>query len=106
MESYRVYHFHDTSDTALVKGTVDLDDNRVLRPHAENLAAFLYWMQQKEPSHFTNIQDTLRQIAPFFEQFRLAPSKLNETKSNWSGRRRAATPISTPLHFRTEPFAS
>lgn len=80
LDSYRVYHFHDTSDTAAVKGTVDVEDNRVLRPQAENLAAFLYWMQQKKPDHFRNIQDTLRQIAPFFEEFRLAPSKLNEGK--------------------------
>ena len=79
MDSYRVYHFHDTSDTAAVKGPGDLDDNRVLRPQAENLAAFLYWMQQKEPGHFANIQDTIRQIAPFFDEFRLAPSKLNES---------------------------
>jgi predicted ATPase len=80
LESYRVYHFHDTSDSALVKGAADLEDNRVLRPQAENLAAFLYWMQQKKPDHFSNIEDTVRQIAPFFDEFRLAPSKLNETK--------------------------
>ncbi|HTB93320.1 MAG TPA: AAA family ATPase [Candidatus Sulfotelmatobacter sp.] len=80
LDSYRVYHFHDTSDTAGVKGTGDLEDNRFLRPQAENLAAFLYWMQQKQSDHFANIQDTLRQIAPFFEEFRLAPSKLNENK--------------------------
>jgi predicted ATPase len=78
--SYRVYHFHDTSDTAAVKATGDLDDNRVLRPQADNLAAFLYWMQQKKPDHFRTVEDTLRQIAPFFEGFRLAPSKLNESK--------------------------
>ena len=80
LESYRVYHFHDTSDTAAVKATGDLEDNRVLRPQADNLAAFLYWMQQKQPDHFANIQDTLRQIAPFFQELRLAPSKLNESK--------------------------
>jgi predicted ATPase len=80
LDSYRVYHFHDTSDTAAVKGTGDVEDNRVLRPQAENLAAFLYWMQQKQPDHFANIQDTVRQIAPFFQEFRLAPSKLNESK--------------------------
>ncbi len=80
LDSYRVYHFHDTSDTAAVKGTVDLEDNRVLRPQAENLAAFLYWLKLKQPNHFSNIQDTVRQIAPFFEEFRLAPSKLNEGK--------------------------
>jgi predicted ATPase len=80
MDSFRVYHFHDTSDTAAMKGTCDLDDNRVLRPQAENLAAFLYWLQQKQPGHFAIIQDVLRQIAPFFDEFRLAPSKLNENK--------------------------
>ena len=80
LDSYRVYHFHDTSDTAAVKSTGDLEDNRFLRPQAENLAAFLYWMQEKQPDHFANIQDTVRQIAPFFEEFRLAPSKLNESK--------------------------
>lgn len=80
MASFRVYHFHDTSDKAAVKFSCDVEDNRVLRPQAENLAAFLYWMQQKQPDHFASLQDTLRQIAPFFEEFRLAPSKLNENK--------------------------
>ncbi len=80
LESYRVYHFHDTSDTAAVKSTCDIDDNRFLRPQGENLAAFLYWMQEKKPDHFSMIRDTIRQIAPFFRDFRLAPMKLNETK--------------------------
>jgi predicted ATPase len=80
LESYRVYHFHDTSDTAAVKSTADVDDNHVLRPQAENLASFLYWMQKKKPDHFANIEDTIRQIAPFFHEFRLEPSKLNEGK--------------------------
>lgn len=80
LDTYRAYHFHDTSDTAAVKDACDVEDNRVLRPQAENLAAFLYWMQQKQPDHFANIQDTVRQIAPFFKEFRLEPSKLNEGK--------------------------
>jgi predicted ATPase len=80
LDSYRVYHFHDTSETAAVKGSANVEDNRVLRPQAENLAAFLYWMQEKKADHFANVQDTVRQIAPFFDEFRLAPSKLNEGK--------------------------
>lgn len=80
LDGYRVYHFHDTSDTAAVKGTVELEDNRFLRPQAENLAAFLYWMQEKQPDHYANIRDAIRQVAPFFEDFRLAPSRLNENK--------------------------
>ena len=80
LESYRVYHFHDTSDTAAVKGMCDVEDNRFLRPQAENLAAFLYWLQEKKPDYLATIQDTIRQIAPFFESFNLAPSRLNEAK--------------------------
>jgi predicted ATPase len=80
LESYSVYHFHDTSDTAKVKDPCDLEDNRYLHPQAENLAAFLYWLQQKKTDNYANIRDVIRQIAPFFDDFRLAPSKLNENK--------------------------
>jgi predicted ATPase len=80
LESYRVYHFHDTSDSAPVKAMADLEDNRFLRPQAENLAPFLFWMQQKHPINYQNIVATVRQIAPFFDDFRLEPSRLNESK--------------------------
>lgn len=80
LDSYRVYHFHDTSETAAVKGTRDIDDNRFLRPQAENLAAFLYWLQEKRPDYLANILDTVKQVAPFFDSFVLAPTKLNESK--------------------------
>jgi predicted ATPase len=80
LESYRVYHFHDVSDMAAVKGFSDVEDNRILKSRAENLAAFLYWMQEKKHDHFANIQDAIRQIAPFFDKFVLAPRKLNESQ--------------------------
>jgi predicted ATPase len=37
-------------------------------------------MQEKQRDHFNNIRDTIRQVAPFFDEFRLQPSKLNESK--------------------------
>lgn len=80
LDSYRIYHFHDTSSSAKVKQTGDLDDNRRLQTDAGNLAAFLYRLQQKHAGHFQNIEDTIRQIAPFFEGFRLEPSRLNPDK--------------------------
>ncbi len=80
LDSYRVYHFHDTSETAAAKGICDLEDNRILRPQAENLAAFLYLLQVKHPDHFSLIEDTVKQIAPFFGGFQLKPSRLNESK--------------------------
>ena len=80
LNSYRIYHFHDTSSSARVKQTGDVDDNRHLQSDAGNLAAFLYRLQQKFTGHLQNIEDTIRQVAPFFEGFRLEPSRLNADK--------------------------
>jgi predicted ATPase len=80
LESYRIYHFHDTGPSAPVKQTGDVADNRFLRPDAGNLAAFLYRLQQKQPDHFENIEDTVRQVAPFWGRFKLEPTLLNPDK--------------------------
>ena len=80
LDSYRIYHFHDTSSSAKMKQMGDVADNRFLRADSGNLAAFLYRLQEKEPDYFRNIEDTVRQIGPFFGGFKLAPSALNEEK--------------------------
>ncbi len=80
LSSWRVYHFHDASETAAVKTACDIEDNRFLRPHAENLAAYLYYLQERQADHFRLIEDTIRQVAPFFGGFHLAPSRLNPEK--------------------------
>lgn len=78
--SWKVYHFHDTSSTARVKSSCDVNDNRFLRPDASNLSAFLYRLQQRYPDHFEQIESTVRLIAPFFDKFRLEPLALDESK--------------------------
>ena len=80
LASYRIYHFHDTSNGAVVKQTKDLEDNRFLQVDAGNLAPFLYWMKQKYPDHLDAIQHSVQQVAPFFDRFELAPLKNNEEK--------------------------
>ncbi len=80
LKSWKLYHFHDTSDNAPVKRLCDLEDNRMLHPDARNLAAFLYYLENKRPDYFQNIQDTVKMVAPFFECFNLHPSRLNEEK--------------------------
>lgn len=77
LDSYVVYHFHDTSDAAAVKQPGPVEDNRALRPDAANLAAFLYLLKEAHPDAYRNIQDAVRQIAPFFDRFNLEPSRLN-----------------------------
>jgi predicted ATPase len=79
-ESWRVYHFHDTSRAAKVKQTADLADNEYLREDAGNLAAFLYRLREKEQAAYSNIVETIRMVTPFFDDFQLRPSRLNEEK--------------------------
>lgn len=74
---WRVFHFHDTSDSSPMKQAADVGDNERLRPDASNLASFLFMLRERHPTHYQNIVDTVRQAAPFFDDFTLAPSRLN-----------------------------
>lgn len=76
LESFTVYHFHDTSRTSAMRQSCDVGDNRYLRHDASNLPAFLYRVQQTEPRVFALIEQTIRSIAPYFKRFSLAPSPL------------------------------
>jgi predicted ATPase len=74
----KIYHFHDTGSSSPLKQINALNDNRNLRENGENLAAFLYYLQEKQPKDFQNIENQIRSVAPFFERFDLAPDRLNE----------------------------
>lgn len=74
MQSWLVYHFHDTSDTALVKGVQPLNDVAYLRPDARNLAPFLLMLQNFYPESYLRILRLVQLIAPFFGNFFLRPT--------------------------------
>lgn len=80
LDSWRLYHFHDTSASAPMKKTADLNDNRYLRPDGSNLPAFLYYLRKKHESSYNLIRRTVQQMAPFFDDFQLEPLKLNADK--------------------------
>lgn len=67
--SWRIYHFHDTSDTALVKLIHSARDNLKLKTDAANLAAFLMRLQLVYPESYQQIINTVRLVAPFFADF-------------------------------------
>lgn len=69
IESWRVYHFHDTSDTALVKRIHPKNDNLRLKNDAANLAAFLMRLKRVFPDNYQKIVQTIRLVAPFFADF-------------------------------------
>jgi predicted ATPase len=80
LNSWQVYHFHDTSASAKVKQTGDIHDNLFLRPDAANLAAYLYLLREKHEPFYRNIVETIRLAAPFFGDFVLRPSPFNPEK--------------------------
>ena len=76
ISNWKVFHFHDTSDTAGVKRLGSLQDNEYLRPDASNLAAFLYKLQDETPEVYGQICKTIRLAIPFFDDFVLKPRML------------------------------
>ena len=63
-----------------MKKTADLNDNRFFRPDGANLAPFLYYLREKHESSYSLIRRTVQRVAPFFDDFALAPQQLNEDK--------------------------
>lgn len=76
-EDFEVYHFHDTGDTSPMKKAANVNDNRMLKPDGSNIAAFLYFLQERYPKHFVRIEKTIASVSPFFRCFNLAPERLN-----------------------------
>lgn len=76
LSNIKVFHFHDTSDTAAVKRAGAAHDNEYLRPDAGNLAAYLFKLQRENPDVYAQICKTVRLAVPFFDDFVLKPVPL------------------------------
>jgi len=86
MRRWRVYHFHDTSESAKVKQIHRINDNDYLREDGANLAAFLFRLQKNHPSHYKRIVRTIRMVAPYFGDFylRATPDNLDSIQLEWT----------------------
>jgi predicted ATPase len=80
LDSWRIYHFHDTSDQSPIKKTADVDDNRFLRSDGSNLASYLFLLKEKYSEAYQFIRKIIQRVTPFFEDFRLEPLRRNESK--------------------------
>ncbi len=73
LRQFVVYQFHDTSPTARLKLKAKIHDSYYLQHDAGNLAAFLLALRGSNSKHYRRIVETIRQVAPFFEDFVLDP---------------------------------
>lgn len=76
-QSFKVFHFHDTSDSSKLKGFCNTTDYEYLVEDGSNLPAFLYRMKEKFPKHFKILEFTVKSIAPFIDSLYLQPDQLN-----------------------------
>jgi len=85
LKGWSVYHLHDTGISSPMHKTAKLDDNEFLRPDGSNLPAFLYYLRERHQASYSLIRRTVQQVAPFFDDFRLAPSRLkpDDIKLEW-----------------------
>lgn len=67
--NWRVYHFHDTGDTARIKQLHAINDNLRLKEDGANLAAYLKMLKDKHFPYYKRIIETIRLAMPFFDNF-------------------------------------
>lgn len=85
---WRVYHLHDTSRSSPMRKTAKLDDNAFLQVDGANLAPFLLHLREKYPASYDLVRRSIRQVAPFFDDFALKPlqRKPDDMKLEWRHR--------------------
>lgn len=80
ISSLQVFHFHDTSNTSLLRRGCDIDDNLYLKSDGRNLSAVLYLLKEDNPKIYKRIEKTIQSIAPYISKFILLPQRLKEKK--------------------------
>lgn len=78
ISSWQIYHFHDTGETAAMRHYEIIQDNKVLRFDAANIAPCLLYFKNEKPDVFQEILDSVRLILPFFDDFLLTVTNFGE----------------------------
>jgi predicted ATPase len=93
VSNWRVYHFHDTSESAKVKQSHPINDNLQLKVDAANLAAYLYMLREKHGKEYIRIVETIRLVAPFFGDFVHRTNLPEYVELEWTQAGKSDTPF-------------
>lgn len=84
LEELKKYHFHDTSKNSPFTKVSNVETGQhVLYHDGENLAAFLYGIQQSNLIVYNRIVRTIQSVAPYFHNFKLVPDTENNIRLQW-----------------------
>lgn len=83
----RVFHFDDTGrSSAPPLRQSDLANGDTLMEDARNIAAVLYSMKENHQSQYDAVLRSVRNVAPFFDDFVLVPSRNDKVQLRWRER--------------------
>lgn len=99
LQSFTVYHFHDTSLNSKMRGPCDIGDNAFLRDDASNLAAYLYLLQNTDVKAFKLIEGVVHSVAPYFDCFDLKPDRNNPSLISLEWREKGSDTYLNGLSF-------
>ncbi|TFF38270.1 AAA family ATPase [Mucilaginibacter psychrotolerans] len=84
LNSFTKYHFHDTGKNSPFSQLSHIEnDVYFLYEKGENLAAFLFNIQQKQRLVYNRIVKTIQSIAPFFSDFFFQPNSEGYLRLQW-----------------------
>ena len=92
IKSWKVYHFHDTSDSSKVKQIHSLNDNLSLKSDAANLAAYLRMLKDSYEKEYNRIVATIRLVLPFFDDF-VHRENIENIELEWVQKGKSDTPL-------------
>lgn len=100
IQSWRIYHFHDTSKNAHMRGYEIIQDNDFFRFDAANIAPFLLGLREEERESYDKIVEAIRLVTPFFDDFILKPRKFGEKETvNLSWHQKGSDYPMQPYHI-------
>lgn len=100
IRSWKVYHFHDTSSTAAMRHEEIVQDNKVLRSDAANIAPFLFRLREEEDSSYDEILESCRLVTPFLDDLLLEPQSFGpKTKVALTWRTKGSDYPMQPYHL-------
>jgi predicted ATPase len=84
----RFFQFHDTSDTANIRNSAYIEQNKYLYSDAGNLPAYLYMLKNTSDDnhkYYNRIVEKVRYVMPQFGDFVLEPREINQANIllNW-----------------------
>src|SRR5258706_12058135 len=84
LTGYRKYHFHETGRNSPFNQMSHIqNDSYFLYEKGENLAAFLYFIQQKHQIVYNRIINIIQSIAPYFSDFYFQPNSEGFIRLQW-----------------------